>query len=611
METLVVCVVVLVAMFLARVIKPLNEWRKKTKFVSAFVMVTLVVLAFVCGAIGFNAPEYDDLTWRDKNFNVLIMFFMNFSDPVGENNWLDISRFSAALFSVSAVFLVLEGLIDRAFMLLMGMSKKSVLIYGEGEVVNQLKEAVWPYGIVTEDKYVPVRGSVILLDSDDENMRFYAENENRLKGKNIYFRTENFPGLMVGAQGEDSFDSLRFFSFEEIAANLYWLKYPLCPECETLDEVKRMLDTKRDFKIAIIGNNTLMEELLLYGTQLNLYNEDSVVEYHIFGDNAEFAALHHQLDKLHIIVHEQEWFLDDAGNPRENLREFDRVLVVTQENQAKLLHQIHLVDSDVITHVFVPFENSDVNMLQTLYTEDRGGMILRPGAVMLYPWMKEACTLENMLSKERLYAAMDLNYFYDIRGDWGSLSKEYNGEWIEKYSKLSKAEQRRTRADYEKLVYKAWCGLSSYHKYSNLFSSTYAWKYRKVAKALAADEKYSMKIMRLEHMRWDNYNYFFNWKYSDVDGLLASIERDKHYVRGNGALSVADKEKQLAKLEKAYKETKGRTKDRRNKDWNWRLHEDLVPFDQLTDREARKDDFIEWLLRYHGLQKAFGGEIDV
>ncbi len=557
MEIIIIAAVIILIFYLFRRVKVLNQLRTNGHILSLFLMIGLMMVTIICGLKGFSAKDFQNISISDRNFYILQMFFLNYSDSVGNNIWLDIARYAAAFFTIGALAIILENAMDYLVLVITGLRRDSVLIFGDNNYARLVHDRVWPKGILTRDNYIPTRGKVLLLGTDDENNTFFANNYSRLRKKDVYFKTENLPGLMVQPTNQKgcSAGMVKYFSLEELAVHVYWQKYPLIPDSHTVEEAKRVLHTPQDFHVAIIGNHPLLDELILYGTQLNIYNEASTITYHIFGNNQRFEKLHKNLDQLHVVAHPQEWY----EYQEHQLDFFDRVIVIEQQQQLKLIHELHLLSANVVIHAFLPLGSQDMNLARMLYLDDRGGNITRADAITLFPWIAEACDVNRIIDEEWMDAAMSMNYYYGHH-NLDASKKDLISDWMK---------------------------LGSYHKYSSMFSASYSMKYKDVALELVKDPECKEKLRRLEHIRWDNYSYFFNWKAPEGDEMLHAVQRD---------IQEAQQTHNAQALTALQPELDGTQP--RQKDWRWRLHSDLIPFDELSQEDQDKDDFLNWLTLY-------------
>lgn len=94
---------------------------------------------------------------------------------------------------------------------------------------------------------------------------------------------------------------LHLFSPEETAARLFWKERCL---------YSTFTGQGRRLSIVLPGSGALAENLLYYGLLDNIFHPRQMIEYHIFGGCARFAAVHTQLDQIgdSVTIHKEPWW---------------------------------------------------------------------------------------------------------------------------------------------------------------------------------------------------------------------------------------------------------------------------------------------------------------
>lgn len=533
MIVIIMITVAILWMLLSRRIRALSRI-KDNEVIKTFVLVGLFLIALITGVIGMNEPPFNKSSMADKSYWLLAMFVLNYTEELGLNVFLHISRYSAALFTTTAILNLTEKAVDYVYACAVAMDKKSVVLYGKNEYTRRIREELWTNSVEAGDKYIPTRGKIILLGSEEENLRFYSENRQRLSKLDVFIKTENLPGVSLVSEPENGKSgSVKYFSMEELAALRYWKKYPVVT-MDSFHEVESALESESIHRIAVIGSGPLVEELLLYGTQFNVYNEKAYCEYHIYLGNEKFVALHDALSSLHIVYHSKNWY----EITQDEMSGFERVIIAGGENAMKAASEARLKYGAAAVHLILNIDKGQEEIIDSALTDDRGGKPEIKDPVVVFPVLTEACTAENILYEKYQKMAVDFNEFYGSKNP-GS--------------------------------YNPWEKLSSYHKYSNIFSVYLTERYycsdepEEVLDKILKSPKLTDLCKRAEHVRWNNYNYFFNWKFESVE----VINRDT----------------------KAGEKTS-------TKNWNLRLHYDLQPYDMLSSDTQESDNSLEWLCGY-------------
>lgn len=498
----------------------------------------VILVAIILGMIGLNKQETcaskqetcannqtcennqpNDIQVCFNRFHtVLTMFFMNY-DEKDTNGLVIIAKYLAFFVAASAVFAIIKGIFGSVKWYIKGKNPQNTLVVGENRYAEALLCKLGKRGIGNEWKDLKTRGKVVLMGTDEENLQ-YLQEHNWLKKRSddasvrVFMRSSKINGVL------SQNGNIAFFSLEEIAARKYWKQHRVeNPDDETFYE-------KKDVTISIIGEGELLEELLLFGTQMNIYGKDYHIYYQIFGDNQEFEKTHRHHDQLGFVFFQGKWWQDaDRINA---LRQSDRVIILDQKNSYQVFNHLLLAAPEIKEiHIFADevFDDSKyAEIWKNIVKDDRG--FKYQGKLVPFNWIQECCS-EDLISDDIVFDAIGCNEVYNVRYD----------------------------ANYE------WNQLSTYHKYSNIMASDFAILYQgllfdgPVPSKETSRLEYLPKYGALEHARWRNYNYYFNW---DVYENPPTLEA---------------------------------------KDNQRRLHADLVPNEGLSQEVKMKDlNAVFWLL---------------
>ena len=325
----------------------------------------LLVFTIVTGMAGQLVAG---VPFDESLYQTLLMFAVNYTvEPW--NIACNIARYTGAIFTLSAIVSIVEGMFLILGDRLRGRGKDSVFVFGDSDassaMMAQNKNVIdGTNGFVDAKSYV-------LLGSERENLDFIVRHRDRMEGKNVYFKTEVLPGLMV--------DNEHFMSFclEELAAQAFWEKHAL---------VERAYDENGNpahLSVAVIGMGKLGEELVYYGVQELSFAD---VEWHLFGDTHRYQMLHRNLDKLGIHAHEAEWY-----DHIDVLEGADMIILSHAEDQLRILSDLFTVRAGWKIHACVRDEFDEA--AREMMLQHRSGTV--PGEnLIIFNWKQEGGRLE-------------------------------------------------------------------------------------------------------------------------------------------------------------------------------------------------------------------------
>ncbi len=466
--------------------------KKHWKVIRVVIPVVLITVTFILGILGLSsqndAKSPDEQNIWNIIFSVLGMFFLAYDGSADSELSVILAKYLAAVFTSYVLILLAWKFIASAFvMAIRRWRKKSVLVVGENVFATALLDSLKYRGLGHKWKNFPGRGKIVLMGSEEENLQ-YLQKHSLLKEKStgyeshIFVRTSKMNGK-ISTNG-----NIMFFSLEEIAARKYWENYPVVNK----NDLKNAFYStdEQDFNIAIIGEGELLEEVLLYATQMNIYGECFHIHYDIYGNNQRFEAIHNHCDELGFRFYHGEWWNNDTV--KDILRKYDRIIILDRDNPYRVFSDILCIAPDAkAIHIFSSeaFENDDARTVwQNVVKDDRG--MTYQGEFVLYDWIGESCSAD-LIDDKAVYGAIGCNEVY--------------------------------RAVFPENEGKPWNQLDeTYSKYSNIFSFIFADKYKDLIIKKSAEGKTTAdndvlkKFAVLEHMRWCNYNYYFNWDFGET-----------------------------------------------------------------------------------------------
>lgn len=399
--------------------------------------------------------------FADSLFKCVTMYVLNYTSSP-PNILVELARWTAPLSTASGVLLAVSVAREKVRNYSRYRSGKGVAVYGPEEDKAELLKQLGKRGIDGRNGFVRAR-RYILLDNESQNFSFYNRNREALQGASVYIKCRSIRAQCVSSS------SLNLFCPEETAARLFWKRRPLFEMSQRLGH--RM-------QIVFLGFGKLGEELLTYALQDNIFSPDQRFEYHIFGDSTRFTAMHTQLNDISdaIVFHSEPWY---ESIPL--LEQAQTVIVLTQEEQLLLLHELLLTTSCRMIDVFA----ADEGTLGLLAEQDR---------LTLFPWKRESLKLEHIFSDALILLAKQINLHYArLYGDNNESTWDLEAEWQK---------------------------LDAFTRYSNISAADY----HEIRLGMLAATGQSADIARispktlellaeLEHIRWSRYHYLNNWRY--------------------------------------------------------------------------------------------------
>lgn len=455
--------------------------------------ITRVILFFLPVLIGTYGLCLEGKSVIDAMFDCATMYVLNYTAGA-PNIFVEIARWIAPFVTASWLIMIVATLRTRWNNWVKYVSSDSVAVYGPAEETDDILAELGKKGIAGGKEFVRAK-RYILLDDEQENFAFYRMNKDALDGKLAYLKCSS-----LRAQGVIGGD-LKLFCPEETAARLFWKNSCLYEQAKAADY---------RVKVVILGFGKLGEELLVWGLQDNIFSPDQKIEYHIFGEDEGFTAMHHELGAVTDSVHfyNSPWY-----EHMELVNEADKVIVCEQENQTELLKDLIFSVEDKTFDVFMA-ENSTLDFLE------------EQSRIRCFLWKKEAQKLTNILDESLLERAKRINLRY---------AHIYGGV-----------------PETNEMKEKEWKALDSFTRYSNISSADYHEIQLQILKTEGIEPRLECipdemleKLSELEHIRWARYHYLNNWKYGiPVNGKNKDkVKRIHTDLISYDQLSEEDKEK--------------------------------------------------------------------
>ena len=417
-------------------------------------------LPLLLGTIGFVAVDGRPLL--DSLFACVTMYAMNYSDTPA-NMFVELARWVAPLVTASGILLAFVKVRDKLRGYIRYLRGDSVAVYGPEEHKSALLARLGRRGFDGGADWAFSRAqSYLLLGDETENFGFYGQNREKLTGRTVYLQCRTLPAQSV------SDAKLHLFCPEETAARLFWKQrclYQTSAQCG------------HHMRIVFLGFGMLGEKLLTFALQDNIFDPDQHIEYHIFGDGAEFSAIHTELSSIGdpVTFHAEPWYEQLAL-----LEGAQALIVLAQEDQLALIQNLLFATTGPLIDVFIAGEDA----LELLAGRER----LRP-----FCWKSEAWNPAHIFSDTLFDRAKRINLRYaHLYGGVAENDETRETEWekldaFTRYSNVSAAD---------------------YHEMRLSMLSVLGWP----ADAERLSQEEMELLAELEHIRWCRYHYLNNWK---------------------------------------------------------------------------------------------------
>ncbi len=409
----------------------------------------IMIIPAALGVYGFLQIDGMSLSWA--LYYTLRLFFIN-TDLTNINIWIEVARWTAPVVTAGAFVLVIRSLRDKFVDRIKSFSKKSCTVYGDGAAAQTFLQNLGRHGIVGKDKIPKSKYQVILYEDDEKNLEFYNKNEKKLLGKKVYISLDNIKVNGIQKKGVTP------FSMSENNAILYWNKYTVSD----------------DENIAIIGNSSLNDELLIKGLLFNIYSTNQKINYHIFKSNNDFKHIHTELDKItmdNIYFYDSPWY--EHFNLLENM---NRIILCDKSEKLNLEILSKLSSLTISPKIYINIGSKD--FIERFFCKDN---------IIPFGMLEELASREIIINEKLIEEAKEVHNQY---------VKNNGGE--------------------------DWDNLNIFTRESNI-SAAY---YKNVVKKLKNKNTNDEIIAELEHIRWCRLHYLNNWKYDKTKNKALRLHND-------------------------------------------------------------------------------------
>lgn len=620
---------------------------EKIKFT---LIVLSVVLVFVLGILGFQETTGEDFSFFGAIYSTICLFLMGNADPVVGSNYLLAAQYLAAVLFSLGIFSLVFDQVSAAYQVvrirftyrehivvfnlntigqkvteeLLAKGYKVVVVENDKEnsFVHQIRErgGIVLFGHGTDGKTLSESGialaktCIIAGDDDKENMEvaneilFFRERKQTEESIKILLHITDNNNINVlkdylDIHNEDEDYDLETFNVWQLAARKI---YDLYPPHNYLNP-----QPGEENVIAIVGYNQAAEEFLLENIILSHYPEPENLKVYLVDKNAEdhfndfmykYPFCTEYIDLVPVKLHNGSFYANFAWSKKDIEKlskasvvymfgESDSSLLTLSANLRQFFYNQTSSVSQIPIILCLPEDAGITDLLNSNRDPKTNASIVfsKKLNIQLYHMVSDSCTTESLLEHSELIDKLSklINYYYSIKYEF---SYELKDRWeikdadalvsrVEKVllnlpdeedkitdKVIQKAVIRylsdETGVHYNSLysrlsIEKRWNILTHRKKDSNRYAARQLGLKFHSLKRIGCEPLNNENIVRyygrlapMEHTRWSAEKMVFNYKY----GPLVSDKNDRYIL------------KDILKI-----------------------HDQLIPYEKLTEIEKEKD----------------------
>ena len=440
-----------------------GEWNMIKKLKKIFPV--LAIVPFIIGSVGYHMAG---LRWMDACYNSVSLYVIQ-QNADSTNALTEIARWSAALVATAAILSILKQAGQYLLNSILCLSSGSAALYGEEEIVNQIcakeKKAFFGGASVVNAKH-----QILLFHDDAENLSFYRKHREKMNAGQVWLAVRSLDLSFLKADNMN----LHFFNPNNLVAKLLWND----------EDINTRLKENKKAKIAILGFESLGEQVMMQGFLHNVFFENQEYEYHVFAGKEinDFTKNRFvSMNKDKVIFHE-----GSISDDNETLPDFDLILS-TEEIDFNLMELLWIRFQKALIYMY-----SESNLeLSDFMVDDR---------VRFFGEAEKIYTLSNIITDKLYENGIVLNYNYD---HYDAPMPSY--EVLKAHPKAFKEAKN------------SWSNLNEFTKGSNIASADYLMivndlydesPYKEMQK-----EDRDWAFARLEHILWCRYHFMNYWTY--------------------------------------------------------------------------------------------------
>lgn len=540
--------------------------RLKSKYIQFITVLTLIVLPFVLGVIGYLKAL--DCGVINAMYHALRIYSLEIDvEDYNLNLYIQIGRW-LAVFAVFSIFISLLSKVFKSIRVYSYVRNNNTIgLHGDPELLSYLK-ADRNYRFIEEREYgnfmsfLPKK-QLFLFEDEKNLMNCIAENEHILRGaggilttdplaesegnrqyakkelkqlknrKQLYLCTDTFASNIF------YFPNATIINLAEHCARIFWEKYFM---------------RKDESCFVMIGFDTYGQKLLTQALLINVRDVVSNVVYHIFPINEherqkanEFLAIHTELDKFvdinqnngnrdAVIFHKEPFYENKtllsvadrviiAGN-----RDAENLEILSTVMEMNLLEKIYLrISNAAMLQCIWPTVDENTLWMNTDMTKsdvnDKGA---RKEHLVIFGMMEQICSAEAIFKDELMKVAQLCHARWKYQDSVASVdfvhfleeeiqTPAFKREWHQlsvflKYSNVTQADHISTKV---RILFGDEVDVNSPY-IGTRFIEAY--------QALSNDEK--ERLSEIEHLRWLRYYYLNNWIYGEKRNVFLRKHED-------------------------------------------------------------------------------------
>ena len=415
----------------------------------AYYLLILAIIPFILGTLGYMVAGVKRVS--DALYGAVALYGLNLTDDYSYNLWLEIARWCAPLVTAATILCIFQWIRKRIWYWWKCIAKDSVAVYCDDDTTVLFQKDVGKHAVYPQREVIPnAKSHIILLRTDEDSLRFYEQNKQKLAGKKIYIGLRELDyGLM-----RDKAD-VSFYDIDGAIARGLWKKIALWRSAKEEDH----------YTISMCGTGHLGRNVLEQALLMNLYASNQKITYNFIGDNDVWKCVHQdfQMENNDQI----RFFHSDAEDICEVLKKSDYVIIAQESS----IEQIQAI-TDIC------------RKCKVYYYEPLTGEISKHLAfsnLNSYGRNEDIYTDENIRGNKLIQEAMQENY-----------------EYVKTYGNYEEGATPESE----------WHKLNGFLKWSNISSSDYG----HIIRCLGSS-RLEKELAELEHIRWCRFHYLNHWTY--------------------------------------------------------------------------------------------------
>lgn len=357
------------------------------------------------------------------------------------NGYIEFARWTAPLVTATAFLCILKSIWDKVcWRISLFCKSDSVAVYSDEDVRIKFEKgtkAIYP----RTDYKGYAKSHIIMFSTDQKSLKFYEEHREQLKKKDVYIGLKN---LELGLIHEVS--DVTLFDINGSISRVLWKTIALWKT------------NKEKLDVVIYGSNSLAQEILSTGLQLNLFSPNQHVQYHLISDNHLFQVKHQDIK----LMNSDEIYYYETNDERIwNAISSADVVIVAEQIPIDLLQTITVRARENSVYYYSPEAGDAAGYIEF-------------GKLIPFGRDSDIFTDKNIRRQELIKQAVILN---------------------EQYADKNNAEN-------------IWNNLPGFIKASNISSADYGEVVASLSEKVSDEE-----LAELEHIRWCRFHYLNYWRY--------------------------------------------------------------------------------------------------